>query len=117
MLEEEESKLQGFFDELYASTNPQKKSLITNQQNKKKFVAMCHFLAGINNKFINGVKVEVGFLLNASGASASAIETLANAKLTIRRKTIQRQKHQLARSYKQTVKDYIIENVIFLYIL
>jgi len=117
MLEEEEPKLQGFFDELIVSTNPQAKSPITNQQNKKKLVAMCHFLAGLNNKFINGVKTEVGFLLNASGASALAIETLANAGLTIRRETIQRQKHRLAKSHKQTVKDYVIENVIFLYIL
>ncbi len=117
MLEEEESKLQGFFDELYASTNPQKKSLITNQQNKKKLVTMCYFLADINNKFINDVKIEVEFLLNMLEASALAIKTLANAGLTIRREIIQRQKHQLARSHKQTVKDYIIENVIFLYIL
>jgi len=35
MLEREEPKLQGFFDELIASTNPQKKNFITNQQNKK----------------------------------------------------------------------------------
>lgn len=117
MLEKKEPKLQGFFDELVASTNPEKKSPITNQQNRKKLVAMCHFLASINNKFINGVKTEVGFLLGASGTSASAIETLANAGLTIRRETIQRQKHQLARSHEQTVKDYIIENVIFVYIL
>ena len=39
------------------------KNHITNQQNKKKLVAFCHFLAGINNKFINGVKTEVGFCL------------------------------------------------------
>lgn len=114
MLEEEEPKLQGFFDELIASTNPQIKSHLTNQQNKKKLVAFCYFLAGLNNKFINSVKTEVGFLLNASGASASAIETLANAGLTIRRETIQRHKRQLASSHTQTVKDYVVENVIFL---
>jgi hypothetical protein len=117
MLEEEEPKLQGFFDELVASTNPQMKSPITNQQNKKKLVAMCHFLASLNNKFINGVKTEVGFLLSASGASASAIETLANAGLTIRKETIQKHKHQLTRSHEKTVKDYNIENVVFLYVL
>ena len=61
MLEEEEPKLQGFFDELIASTNPQTKSLITNQQNKKKLVAMCYFLAGINNKFINGLRRRLVF--------------------------------------------------------
>ena len=35
MLEEEEPKLQGFFDELISSTNPQMKNSKTNQQNKK----------------------------------------------------------------------------------
>ena len=52
MLEKEEPKLQGFFDELVTSTNPQKKSPIVNQQNKKNLVAMCYFLAGLNNKFV-----------------------------------------------------------------
>ena len=117
MLEREEPKLQGFFNELIAGTNPQKKNSVTNQQNKKKLVMMCYFLAGLNNKFINSVKTEVGFLLDASGTSASTVETLANVGLTIRRETIQKQKYQLAKSHQQTVKDYIIENVIFLYIL
>ena len=38
MLEREEPRLQGFFEELVASTNPHKKNSITNQQNKKKLV-------------------------------------------------------------------------------
>ncbi|CAB5359287.1 unnamed protein product [Rhizophagus irregularis] len=59
-------------------------------------------------------KLKVGFLLSASGTSASAIEILANAGLTIRRETIQRPEHQLARSHERTVKDYIIENVVAL---
>ncbi len=74
---------------------------------------ICYFLVGLNNKFINSVKIEVGFLLDVSGTSASTVETLANAGLTIRRETIQKQKYQLAKSHQQTVKDYIIENVIF----
>ncbi|CAG8570235.1 13720_t:CDS:2 [Gigaspora rosea] len=35
-------------------------------------------LKGLNNKFINGVKAEIGFLLDSSGASSLAIETLAS---------------------------------------
>jgi hypothetical protein len=115
MLEKEELKLQWFFDEFISSTNPEKKNSVTNQQNKKKLIIMCYFLAGVNNKFISSVKEDVGFLLNVSGTSASAIDTLANAGLTVRKKTIQKQKIQLANSHQQTVKDYIIENVIFLY--
>ncbi len=69
-----------------------KKSSETNQQNKKKLIMVCCFLARFNNKFINNVKADVGFLLNTSGTSASAIKTLANAGLTVSRGTIQRQK-------------------------
>ena len=83
MLEREEPKLQGFFNELIAGTNPQKKNSVTNRQNKKKLVMMCYFLADLNNKFINSVKTEVGFLLDASGTSVSTVETLANVGLTI----------------------------------
>jgi hypothetical protein len=117
MLEREEPKLQGFFNELIAGTNPQKKNFVTNQQNKKKLVMMCYFLAGLNNKFINSVKTEVGFLLDASGTSTSTVEILANIGLTIRRETIQKQKYQLAKSHQQTIKDYIIENVILFFLL
>lgn len=113
MIEKEEPKLQGFFDEIFTSTNPQKKNSITNQQNKKKLVIMCYLLAGFSNKFINGVKEDIGLFLSASGTSSSAIETLANAGLTVRRETIQKQKNQLANLHQQTVKDYIIDNVIF----
>jgi hypothetical protein len=112
IIEKEEPILQGFFDELVASTNPQKKSSLTNQQNKKKLVVMCYILSGVNNKFVSNTKEDVGFLLDASGASASTIEVLANAGLTVRRETIHKQKNQLANSHRQTVKDYIIDNVI-----
>ncbi len=49
---------------------------------------ICYFLVGHNNKFINSVKMKVGFLLDASGISTSIVETLANAGLMIRRETI-----------------------------
>ena len=70
-------------------------------------------LGGLNNKFIGDVKEDIGFLLSASGTSASAIEALANAGLTVRRETIQKQMNQLVKSHHTTVKDYLVENVIF----
>ena len=63
MLEGAEPLLKGFFDELVAGTNPQAKSHMTNNKNKKRLVLFCYFLAGLNNKFINGVKAEIGHLL------------------------------------------------------
>ena len=56
ILEESEPSLKGFFDQLVAGTNPKTKSHLTNEKNKKRLVSFCYFLAGLNNKFINGVK-------------------------------------------------------------
>jgi len=111
MLEGNEPALKGFFDQLVAGTNPKAKSHMTNEKNKKRLVALCYFLAGLNNKFINGIKAEVGHLLDASGASSSAIETMADAGLTIRRETIGRHKSQYAEKHLETVGDFLSDNV------
>lgn len=92
-IEEAEPALKGLFDQLFAGTSSQAKSRMTNEKNKKRLVLLCYFLAGLNNKFINGIKAKVGYLLDASGASSSAIETLANTGLTIHHETIARQKN------------------------
>ncbi len=63
-----------------------------NKKNKKRLVLFCYFLVRLNNKFINRIKVKVGLLLDASEVSLSAIETLVDIGLTVRRKTIIRQK-------------------------
>ncbi|UZO16839.1 uncharacterized protein OCT59_008208 [Rhizophagus irregularis] len=78
----------GFFDELYAGTNPNTKSETTNNNNKKKLVSLCYFLASINNKYINGIKVDIGSYLETSGASSSSIDTLANIGVSVTRKTM-----------------------------
>jgi len=92
MLEKAEPSLNSFFDQLVARTNPQAKNHMTNEKNKKRLVSFCYFLAGLNNKFINGVKAEVGLLLDRSGTSSSTIETLAGAGLMVRRETTARHK-------------------------
>ena len=113
MLEEAEPSLKGFFDQLVAGTNPQTKSYMTNDKNKKRLVLFCYFLAGLNNnnKFINGVKAEIGYLLDASGISSSVIETMTGAGLTVRRMTIARQKVRYTDVHTMTVDKFISENV------
>ena len=59
------------------------KSDQTNNNNKKKLVSLCYFLASINNKYINGIKAEIGSYLETSGTSASSIDTLANIGLSV----------------------------------
>lgn len=104
MLEKEDKDLIGFFDELYEGTNPNTKSNKTNNGNKKKLVSLCYFLASINNKYINGIKVDIGSYLETSGASASSIDTLASIGLSVSRKIVNRQKKSYFRKSSRYCK-------------
>src|SRR3954453_13400279 len=117
MLETTDKDLVGFFDELYAGTNPNAKSDKTNENNKKKLVSLCYFLASINNKYINGIKAEIGSYLETSGASASSIDTLSNVGLSVSRKTVDRQKTLISENHQNTVHDYCLQNIENMFIL
>src|ERR1044072_2105001 len=100
MLETVDKDLIGFFDELYAGTNPNTKSEITN-----------------NNKYINGIKVDIGSYLETSGASSSSIDTLANLGVSVTRKTVNRKKNLISNEHQQTVDDYCLQNIENMFIL
>lgn len=60
MLGNAEPSLSNFFDQLYVGTNPHNKNRMTNTRNRQRLVLLCYFLAGLNNKFINGLKQKLG---------------------------------------------------------
>ena len=111
MLEDTEPSLKGFFDSLYTGTNPTSKSHMTNEKNKKRLVMFCYFLAGLNNKFINGIKAEIGYMLDDAGASASAIETFAGAGISIRHETVTKHKKRNELIHSETVGEFVSEHV------
>ena len=117
MLETTDKDLIGFFDELYAGTNPNTKSDKTNENNQKKLVSLCYFLASINNKYINGIKVDIGSYLQTSGASSSSIDTLANIGISVTRKTINNQKVKISSEHELSVDDYCLQNIKNMFIL
>ncbi|PKY28197.1 hypothetical protein RhiirB3_480441 [Rhizophagus irregularis] len=117
MLETADENLIGFFDELYIGTNPHTKSDKTNENNKKKLVSLCYFLASINNKYINSFKADIGSYLQISGASSSSIDTLANIGFSITRKTVNRQKALISESHQDTVNNYCLQNIENMFIL
>jgi hypothetical protein len=117
MLEIGNAELIGFFDELYQETNPKFKSDKTNNNNKKKLVSLCYFLASINNKYINGIKADIGSYLEPSGASASSIDTLANIGLSVSQRTVNRQKTIISENYQETVNSYYLQNIENMFIL
>ncbi|PKY47358.1 hypothetical protein RhiirA4_522312 [Rhizophagus irregularis] len=117
MLEMGDVDLIGFFDELYQGTNPNTKSDKTNNDNKKKLVSLCYFLSSINNKYINGIKADIGSYLETSGASASSIDTLANIGLSVSKRTVNRQKTLITEDHQYTVNDYCSQNIENMFIL
>src|SRR5436190_23830252 len=78
---------------------------------KKKLVSLCYFLASINNKYINGIKADIGSYLETSGASSSSIDTLANIGLSVSRRTVNRQKTHISENHQYTVNDYCLQNI------
>ncbi|PKY41295.1 hypothetical protein RhiirA4_454836 [Rhizophagus irregularis] len=111
MLETADEDLIGFFDELYSETNPNTKSNKTNENNKKKLVSLCYFLASINNKYINGLKANIGSYLQTAGASSSSIDTLNNLGFSVTRKTLDQKKLLVADEYQETVNNYCLQNI------
>src|SRR5688572_7693359 len=117
MLETADADLIRFFDELYKGTNPDTKNEKTNNGNRKKLVSLCYFLAGINNKYINGIKVDIGSYLKTSGASSSSVDILANVGLSVSQRTVSRQKNIISENHQYTVNDYCLQNIEKIFIL
>jgi len=92
-------------------TNPHDKSRMTNTRNRRCLVLFCYFLAGLNNKFINGVKAEIGYLLDSAGVSSTALETIAGAGISIRRETVARYKRKREANHINTVGTFMSEYV------
>ncbi|GES79025.1 hypothetical protein GLOIN_2v1787998 [Rhizophagus clarus] len=117
MLEAADEDLIRFFDELYIGTNPHTKSNKTNENNRKKLVSLCYFLASINNKYINSIKADIESYLQTFGISPSSIDTLANIGFSITRKIVNRQKNLISNEHQQTVNDYCLQNIEKMFVL
>uniref|UniRef100_U9SKR7 Uncharacterized protein n=1 Tax=Rhizophagus irregularis (strain DAOM 181602 / DAOM 197198 / MUCL 43194) TaxID=747089 RepID=U9SKR7_RHIID len=74
-------------------------------------------IASINNKYINGIKVEIGSYLQTSGVSATSIDTLANLGLSVLRKTVDRKKKIISDEHEQSVDNYCLQNMEKIFIL
>src|SRR6266542_2938396 len=69
------------------------------------------------NKYINGIKVDIGSYLQTSGTSSSSIDTLANIGVSVTRKTVNRKKNLISDEHQQTVDDYCLQNIENMFIL
>ena len=111
MLENAEPLLKGFFNELYNSFIPERRSAYNKKEDKKKVVNICYSIAAICNKFVNHYPLEIGLYLAASGALYDAINTMHNAGISVCYKTVENYKKKIANAHPENIRKYFTEKV------
>ncbi|KAF0512522.1 hypothetical protein F8M41_017991 [Gigaspora margarita] len=110
MLENSNSDLIGFFDEICKIIIPLNWSLNLQEDAKKKVVVIFYLIAGLRNMHANQFKLELGLYLAACGASCETINTLSNAKISVTNKTVYNNKKKIAAQHSSKVEEYFIKN-------
>ena len=104
MLEQNEPKLIGFFDELVEGLIPKTRSFYNQEEAKKSIVSFCYLFAGLRNKFANSYRT-----------SYRGIDVLSNTGLTVLSKTVLRYKQQIVEDHFKKICNYFNENVSYLF--
>jgi hypothetical protein len=113
MIEKQDSRLEGFFDEMVDAIIPTERKEKNKEDAKKSIVTFCYLLAGLRNKFTNSIKLDIGLYLVGAGTSCTAIDTLSKIGITTSYKTIDNYKKKLAKSHLEKINEYFNENVSY----
>jgi len=111
MIIQQDKRLEGFFDEMVEAIVPSGRKEKNKDDAKRSIVAFCYLLAGLRNKFINSVKLDIGLYLVGAGTSCMAIDTLSRIGITTTYKTIENYKKQLTSNHPKKINEYFQENV------
>lgn len=106
LIENQEPRLQGFFKEFVDALNPKRRSKKTLENGKKTAVGFCYLLAGLGNKFINNLKLEIGLFLKGCGTSREGIETLSSMGLSVCAKTVDSYRQQILTNHPKKIDEY-----------
>jgi hypothetical protein len=111
MIEQFDSRLHGFFDEMVDALIPERRTDDNKEAAKRSIVIFCYLLVGLRNKFTNSIKLDLGLYLVGSGTSSNAIDMLSRIGITTSYKTIENYKKQLANTHPQKINEYFTINV------
>ena len=112
MIENYQPILIGFFDELIEMFVPTNRSELNKENAKKNVVVFCYLLAGLRNKFINSLQLEIGLYLSSSGATVESIDLLSKMGISVSHKTVERLKQKIEADHPNKINDYLLYNVI-----
>ncbi len=111
MIEQQDKRLDGFFNEMVDAIVPSGRKEKNKDDAKRSIVTFCYLLSGLRNKFVNSVKLDIGLYLVAAGTSCTAVDTLSKIGITTTYKTIENYKKQLASNHPKKINEYFHENV------
>ena len=112
MIEKYQPILIGFFDELIEMFVPTNRSEFNKENAKKNVVVFCYLLAGLRNKFINSLQLEIGLYLSSSGATVESIDLLSKMGISVSHKTVERLKQKIETDHPNKINNYLLYNVI-----
>ncbi|RIB09231.1 hypothetical protein C2G38_2044496 [Gigaspora rosea] len=94
LLEDQDSNLIYFFDQLYLAARPSERNNQTMERMKKIIVFICYLLASLNNTQINAFKSDLAFYLDSARTSNEGLNTMANIGITTTSRTVNRKKRR-----------------------
>ncbi|RHZ44067.1 hypothetical protein Glove_767g14 [Diversispora epigaea] len=116
MIENANPQLKGFFNYMVNTIVPKERSAHNQNEAKKSIVGLCYLIAGLQNKFINQHKLEVGLYLMASGATWESIDTISSLEYSACAKTVEEYRKKIQKEHIIKIEKYFIENKNILHI-
>jgi len=111
MIEETDSRLEGFFDQMVEALIPNNRSPYSKIEARKSVVSLCYIMAGMRNKFVNDFKLEVGLYLLSSGTSRTAIDTMHSIGFSSCYQTIINYMQKIANEHPKRIREYFSKQV------
>lgn len=116
MLEKSDVRLKGFLKKLEKAIIPSERTAYNKKESRKQVVVLCYTMAGMRNKFVNDLKLQVGLCLDAAGTTWSGIDRLNKCGYSADPQTIENYKKILVEQHPKEVQRFFVENVSEKYI-
>jgi hypothetical protein len=111
MLEKSDARLKGFLRKLEKAVIPFERTAYNKKESRKQVVVLCYTMAGMRNKFVNDLKLQVGLSLDAAGTTWDAIDRLNKCGYSADPQTIENYKKTLVEQHPREVQRFFEENV------
>jgi hypothetical protein len=90
---------------------PPERSAYNKKEARKQIVLLCYTIAGMRNKFVNDLKLEIGLSLDAAGTKWNGIDRMNKCGYSVDPKTLENYKKMLVERHSARVQEFFMQNV------